>query len=38
MIIVMRPGVTREEIENVEKRLVELGFKLIPFMVRSKPL
>ena len=30
MIIVMRPGVTREEIENVEKRLVELGFKTHP--------
>ena len=30
MIIVMRPGVTRQEIENVEKRLIELGFKTHP--------
>ena len=27
MIVVMRTGASREQIENVEKRLVELGFK-----------
>ncbi len=30
MIVVMRQGATRQEIENVEKRLIELGFKTHP--------
>lgn len=30
MIIVMKPGASREEIQNVEKRLMELGFKTHP--------
>jgi len=30
MIVVMKAGATREQIENVEKKLVELGFKTHP--------
>lgn len=30
MIVVMKPGATQQEIENVEKRLRELGFKTHP--------
>lgn len=30
MIIVMKPGASQEEIKNVEKRLIELGFKTHP--------
>jgi len=30
MIIVMSPNATKEQIENVEKKLLELGFKTHP--------
>jgi len=32
MIIVMSPNATKEQIENVEKKLLELGFKTHPIV------
>lgn len=36
MIIVMRPGATREQIKNVEARLLEFGFKTHPIYGEEK--